>query len=86
MHTNLYTKCGICDFPIHVYLCSVVYLYVAVCCCLHAGRDVDVLARRALWSVGWNYRHGTGHGLGMFLNVHEGYYMLIYTLIRWPNG
>ena len=36
------------------------------------GRDIDVLARRPLWSVGLDYRHGTGHGIGMFLNVHEG--------------
>ncbi|OAX39695.1 Creatinase/aminopeptidase [Rhizopogon vinicolor AM-OR11-026] len=33
---------------------------------------VDVFARRALWQEGWDYRHGTGHGVGHFLNVHEG--------------
>ena len=48
--------------------------------CLAAGRDVDVLARMPLWSVGWDYRHGTGHGLGMFLNVHEGTHSNIYTV------
>lgn len=38
----------------------------------YTGRDFDGAARRALWEVGWDYRHGTGHGIGMFLNVHEG--------------
>uniref|UniRef100_A0A0P4VTN1 Xaa-Pro aminopeptidase 1 n=1 Tax=Scylla olivacea TaxID=85551 RepID=A0A0P4VTN1_SCYOL len=33
--------------------------------------DVDILARRHLYAVGLDYRHGTGHGIGMFLNVHE---------------
>ena len=33
---------------------------------------MDILARQPLWSVGLQYRHGTGHGLGAFLNVHEG--------------
>ena len=36
------------------------------------GKDVDVMAREPLWSVGLDYRHGTGHGIGVFLNVHEG--------------
>jgi Xaa-Pro aminopeptidase len=31
-----------------------------------------VLARRPLWEKGLNYGHGTGHGIGAFLNVHEG--------------
>lgn len=29
------------------------------------------MARRSLWDVGLNYNHGTGHGVGAFLNVHE---------------
>jgi Xaa-Pro aminopeptidase len=37
-----------------------------------AGPTLDVLARAPLWEVGLNYRHGTGHGVGAFLNVHEG--------------
>lgn len=37
-----------------------------------AGRDLDPLARRALWSAGLDYDHGTGHGVGSFLGVHEG--------------
>lgn len=32
----------------------------------------DVLARKALWADGLDYRHGTSHGVGAFLNVHEG--------------
>jgi Xaa-Pro aminopeptidase len=36
------------------------------------GVDLDVLARRALWEAGFDYAHGTGHGVGSFLSVHEG--------------
>lgn len=36
------------------------------------GAQIDVLARKALWDEGLNYLHGTGHGVGHFLNVHEG--------------
>lgn len=36
------------------------------------GDQLDVLARRALWDLHLNYLHGTGHGIGHFLNVHEG--------------
>ncbi|KAJ1903257.1 hypothetical protein IWQ60_012605, partial [Tieghemiomyces parasiticus] len=36
------------------------------------GYLLDPLARRPLWAVGLDYRHGTGHGVGSFLNVHEG--------------
>jgi len=37
-----------------------------------AGRDLDALARIALWRAGMDYDHGTGHGVGAYLNVHEG--------------
>lgn len=37
-----------------------------------AGPTLDVLARLPLWSAGQDYGHGTGHGVGSFLNVHEG--------------
>lgn len=37
-----------------------------------AGRDIDVLARAALWRAGLDYGHGTGHGVGSYLCVHEG--------------
>ncbi|GAB0092317.1 Xaa-Pro aminopeptidase ApepP [Sergentomyia squamirostris] len=36
------------------------------------GQMLDTLARKALWDVGLDYKHGTGHGIGHFLNVHEG--------------
>lgn len=36
------------------------------------GSQLDVLARKSLWDNGLNYLHGTGHGIGHFLNVHEG--------------
>ncbi len=37
-----------------------------------AGIQLDVLARMPLWQAGYNYDHGTGHGVGHFLSVHEG--------------
>jgi len=36
------------------------------------GAHLDAFARRALWQVGLDYDHGTGHGVGSFLSVHEG--------------
>ncbi|WP_372774289.1 aminopeptidase P family protein [Mangrovibacterium sp.] len=36
------------------------------------GCNIDLAARQALWQTGRNYGHGTGHGIGFFLNVHEG--------------
>lgn len=36
------------------------------------GGDLDILARRHLYSKGLNYLHGTGHGVGYFQGVHEG--------------
>ncbi|KAI8904411.1 peptidase M24, structural domain-containing protein [Gorgonomyces haynaldii] len=36
------------------------------------GYVIDCLARTALWQAGLDFRHGTGHGVGSFLNVHEG--------------
>ncbi|WP_193139319.1 aminopeptidase P family protein [Meridianimarinicoccus sp. MJW13] len=36
------------------------------------GRDLDALARFALWTAGQDYDHGTGHGVGAYLSVHEG--------------
>ncbi|HQT77942.1 MAG: X-Pro aminopeptidase [Rhodospirillales bacterium 20-64-7] len=37
-----------------------------------AGPHLDALARRALWQAGLDYDHGTGHGVGSYLSVHEG--------------
>ena len=36
------------------------------------GYQLDIIARKALWEQGLNYGHGTGHGVGFCLNVHEG--------------
>ena len=36
------------------------------------GTQIDALAREAMWRKGLNFMHGTGHGVGSFLNVHEG--------------
>jgi Xaa-Pro aminopeptidase len=36
------------------------------------GAHLDALARRALWQAGLDYDHGTGHGVGSYLSVHEG--------------
>ncbi|WP_346838873.1 aminopeptidase P family protein [Microbulbifer sp. SAOS-129_SWC] len=36
------------------------------------GEQVDTFARKSLWDAGLDYAHGTGHGVGSFLSVHEG--------------
>ena len=36
------------------------------------GTQIDALAREPMWRKGLNFMHGTGHGVGSFLNVHEG--------------
>ncbi|KAJ0973659.1 hypothetical protein J5N97_015624 [Dioscorea zingiberensis] len=40
------------------------------------GNALDVLARVPLWKDGLDYRHGTGHGVGSYLNVHEGPHLI----------
>ena len=37
-----------------------------------SGLNFDILAREPLWEIGMDYNHGTGHGVGYVLNVHEG--------------
>ncbi len=37
-----------------------------------SGMNLDILAREPFWEVGADYKHGTGHGIGHVLNVHEG--------------
>lgn len=37
-----------------------------------SGQELDILARQYLWRAGLDYEHGTGHGVGSYLNVHEG--------------
>lgn len=41
-----------------------------------SGTQLDILARQYLWRNGLNYLHGTGHGVGSYLNVHEGPHQL----------
>lgn len=37
-----------------------------------SGTQIDALSREAMWREGFNFLHGTGHGVGSYLNVHEG--------------
>jgi len=50
--------------------------HIGIATCIYPegtrGSQIDILARKALWDNGLNYLHGTGHGIGHFLNVHEG--------------
>lgn len=48
------------------------------------GVQIDILARQPLWEEGLEYRHGTGHGLGFYLNVHEGPQSISQHLIDQP--
>ena len=41
-----------------------------------SGPQLDILARKDMWRQGLNYLHGTGHGVGSYLNVHEGPHQL----------
>lgn len=50
----------------HIALSAAKFLHGAT------GSSLDVLARRPIWEVGLDYKCGTGHGVGFFLNVHEG--------------
>jgi Xaa-Pro aminopeptidase len=50
----------------HIALCKAVFPVGTT------GAELDVLARQFLWQEGLNYNHGTGHGVGYFLSVHEG--------------
>jgi len=42
------------------------------------GKQLDTIARMPLWEKGLNYGHGTGHGIGTYLNVHEGPHSISY--------
>ncbi|ONM26806.1 aminopeptidase P1 [Zea mays] len=43
---------------------------------VHFGHALDILSRAPLWREGLDYRHGTGHGIGSYLNVHEGPHLI----------
>lgn len=50
--------------------------HIALACAVFpegtSGAQLDILARKPLWQVGLDYDHGTGHGVGAYLGVHEG--------------
>jgi Xaa-Pro aminopeptidase len=48
------------------------------------GAALDAFARRALWDGGFDYNHGTGHGVGSFLSVHEGPQNISKRLVEQP--
>ena len=48
------------------------------------GTQLDICARYAMWQEGLNYLHGTGHGVGSFLNVHEGPHQLRMNYVPTP--
>ena len=48
------------------------------------GAQIDVIARQFLWKNGLSYLHGTGHGVGHFLNVHEGPQKVALNLSKFP--
>ena len=50
----------------HIAIASAIFPYGV------QGAHIDSFARRALWSMGLDYDHGTGHGVGSYLSVHEG--------------
>lgn len=51
-----------------------------------SGSDLDVIARRSLWKHGLDYGHGTGHGVGYFLNVHEGIIICFVNIITFSKS
>lgn len=51
-----------------------------------SGVALDYLARESLWELGCDYNHGTGHGVGYFLNVHEGPNAFRYKIVNRPEG
>ncbi len=50
----------------HIALANAIFPYGT------AGRALDIFARQHLWKFGMDYMHGTGHGVGSYLSVHEG--------------
>ncbi len=45
-----------------------------------SGTQLDALARECMWREGLNFLHGTGHGVGSYLNVHEGPHQVQYGI------
>mmetsp|Transcript_17837 Transcript_17837/g.34869 ORF Transcript_17837/g.34869 Transcript_17837/m.34869 type:complete len:614 (+) Transcript_17837:244-2085(+) len=70
--TDHHKQCYTMVLKGHIALSSVVFP------CGTTGHTLDILARTPLWTSGLDYRHGTGHGVGAFLNVHEGPHLISY--------
>lgn len=51
-----------------------------------SGVALDILARQPLWNMGCDFNHGTGHGVGCLLNVHEGPNAIRYRIVNQPDG
>lgn len=51
-----------------------------------SGVALDILARQPLWDMGCDFNHGTGHGVGCLLNVHEGPNAIRYRIVAQPDG
>ena len=49
------------------------------------GRNLDILARQELWKAHMDYKHGTGHGIGYILNVHEGPHRIAWQYRKGSN-
>jgi len=49
-----------------------------------SGEKIDMIARQPLWTKGLDYRHGTGHGVGFVLSVHEGPQSFRYNGATYP--
>ena len=66
-------------FPFSSELSMLRDITVGVCVCVCVGHRIEAIARAPLWAAGLDYRHGTGHGVGSFLCVHEGTYIHTHT-------
>lgn len=60
-------------------LCAAHFLYGC------SGVSLDYIARKPLWDMGYNYNHGTGHGVGYLLNVHESPNAFRYHILPYPG-
>ena len=60
-------------------LCAAKFMYGC------SGVTLDYAARQPLWDMGCDYNHGTGHGVGYLLNVHEGPNAFRYKILKEPG-
>ena len=50
-----------------------------------AGNEVDILVRMHIWAAGQDFNHGTGHGIGQFMCVHECKYSVVWQPNKLPT-